>query len=265
MAEPLLATAGLTKRFGGLVGASEVALAVEPGEIHAVIGPNGAGKTTLVAALAGELRPDAGTIRFAGHDISRLGPAHRAALGIVRSFQITSVFREFTALDNVALAVQAHTGHSFRFWRPAREDPLLREPARAVLAEVGLADRADVTAAALAPGENRALEVALVLATRPRLRLLDEPMAGVGPGAPAVAGYGALAHDDESGKYGLSSDEASQGKADDVATKECGSDKCKIIFRTGPRQCGAIALGESDKAWGAATRPQRASAELAAM
>jgi branched-chain amino acid transport system ATP-binding protein len=180
MAEKLLETAGLTKRFGGLVAASEVALAVDPGEIHAVIGPNGAGKTTLVAALAGELRPDSGTIRFAGHDISRLGPSRRAALGIARSFQITSIFREFTALDNVALAVQAHAGHSFRFWRAARSDPLLREPARAVLAEVGLAERADVTAASLAHGEKRALEIAMVLATRPRLLLLDEPMAGMG-------------------------------------------------------------------------------------
>src|SRR5256884_5965220 len=165
MAEPLLATAGLTKRFGGLVGASEVALAVEPGEIHAVIGPNGAGKTTLVAALAGELHPDAGTIRFAGHDISRFGPAHRAALGIARSFQITSIFREFTALDNVALAVQAHARHSFRFWRAARSDPRLREPARAALDEVGLGGRLDVPAGALSPGERRVLGLAMVLAT----------------------------------------------------------------------------------------------------
>ncbi len=181
MPEPLLATSGLTKRFGGLIAASEVALAVEPGEIHAVIGPNGAGKTTLVAALAGELRPDAGTIRFAGHDISRFGPARRAALGIARSFQITSIFREFTALDNVALAVQAHSGHSFRFWHPARSDRRLREPARAVLAEVGLGPRADVTAASLSHGEKRALEIAMALATRPLLLLLDEPMAGMGP------------------------------------------------------------------------------------
>src|SRR5206468_2092372 len=138
MPEPLLETQGLTKRFGGLVAASEVALTVEPGELHAVIGPNGAGKTTLIATLAGELPADAGTIRFAGHDVSRLGPARRAALGIARSFQITSIFREFSALDNVALAVQAHSGHSFRFWRPAAQDPLLRAPAQAVLAEVGL-------------------------------------------------------------------------------------------------------------------------------
>src|SRR5438876_7436013 len=137
MAEKLLETEGLTKRFGGLVAASEIALAIEPGEIHAVIGPNGAGKTTLIAALAGELRPDAGTIRFAGRDISHLGPGRRAALGIARSFQITSVFREFTALDNVALAVQAHAGHSFRFWRGARGAPRVGAPARAGLARVG--------------------------------------------------------------------------------------------------------------------------------
>src|SRR5713226_2331641 len=181
MAEPLLETSGLTKRFGGLVAASDVALTVMPGEIHAVIGPNGAGKTTLLATLAGELRPDAGTIYFDGHDISRLGAARRAALGIARSFQITSVFREFTTLDNVALAVQAQAGHSFRFWRPAARDTRLRGPARAVLAQVGLAERAELPAAALSHGERRALELAMVLATRPRLLLLDEPMAGMGP------------------------------------------------------------------------------------
>jgi branched-chain amino acid transport system ATP-binding protein len=181
MVEPLLETSGLTRRFGGLVAMSEVALGVAPGEIHAVIGPNGAGKTTLVATLAGELHPDAGTIRFAGHDISRLGTTRRAALGIARSFQITSIFREFSVVENVALAVQAHEGHSFRLWRPARTDPRLREPARAVLAELGLAERADMTAAALSHGEKRVLEIAMVLATRPRLLLLDEPMAGMGP------------------------------------------------------------------------------------
>jgi branched-chain amino acid transport system ATP-binding protein len=186
MAEPLLATSGLTKRFGGLVAVSEVALAVEPGEILAVIGPNGAGKTTLVTALAGELRPDAGTIRFAGIDISRLGAAGRAALGISRSFQITSVFREFTALDNVALSVQAQAGHSFRFWRSAAGDARLREPARATLDEVGLGARADVPAAALSHGERRALELAMGLASRPRLLLLDEPTAGMGPAESAA-------------------------------------------------------------------------------
>ena len=180
-APPLLETARLTKRFGGLVAVNNVDLTVLQGEIHAVIGPNGAGKTTLVALLAGELRPDRGEIRFAGRDISRLGPARHAALGIARSFQITSVFRDFTALDNVALAVQAHAGHSFRFWAPASRDPTLREPARGALAEIGLAGRAEVPAAALSHGERRALELAMVLASRPRLLLLDEPTAGMGP------------------------------------------------------------------------------------
>jgi branched-chain amino acid transport system ATP-binding protein len=179
VAEPLLATEGLTKRFGGLVATSEVSLEVEPGEVHAVIGPNGAGKTTLVAQL--ELTQDAGTISFAGTDISRLGTARRAALGMARSFQITSIFPEFTALDNVALAVQAHAGHSFRFWGAARRDARLREPARAALDEVGLGGRIDVPAGALSHGDRRVLELAMVLATRPRLLLLDEPMAGMGP------------------------------------------------------------------------------------
>lgn len=180
MAETLLAVTGLTKRFGGLLAIGDVTLSVRQGEIHAIIGPNGAGKTTLVSALAGELRPDSGAVRFAGNDISRLGPAGRAALGIARSFQITSVFREFTALDNVALAVQAHEGHSFRFWRPTSRDRRLREKAREALAEIGLAGRAGMPAAALSHGERRALELAMVLASGPRLLLLDEPMAGMG-------------------------------------------------------------------------------------
>jgi branched-chain amino acid transport system ATP-binding protein len=181
VAETLLETAGLTKRFGGLVATGEVSLSVAPGEIHAVIGPNGAGKTTLIGQLSGELIPDSGSIRFAGADISRLGPARRAALGIARSFQITSIFREFTTLDNVALAIQARAGHSFRFWRAARQDASLRDPAFAALGVVGLAGRADLPAGSLAHGEKRALELAMALATGPRLLLLDEPMAGMGP------------------------------------------------------------------------------------
>jgi branched-chain amino acid transport system ATP-binding protein len=181
MIDALLSTRHLVKRFGGLVATNELDLDIIGGEIHAVIGPNGAGKTTLVAQLAGELAPDTGTIRFAGSDITREPPARRAARGLARSFQVTNVFPEFSVLDNVALAVQAHAGHSFRFWRPARRDPALREPARACLAEVGLADRAEIAAGILAHGEKRALELAMVLATQPRLLLLDEPMAGMGP------------------------------------------------------------------------------------
>ena len=179
-AEPLLATRGLTKRFGGIVATDRLDLSVEAGEIHAVIGPNGAGKTTLIAQLSGELRPNSGTIRFAGGDVTHLPAYARARLGLARSFQITSVFRGFTALDNVALAIQAHAGHSFHFWRDARRDIGLREPARRVLDDVGLGARADVPAASLAHGERRQLEIAMALATAPRLLLLDEPMAGMG-------------------------------------------------------------------------------------
>ena len=179
MAEPLLSIRGLVKRFGGLVATDQLTLEVAYGELHAIIGPNGAGKTTLIAQLAGELSPDGGRIRFAGEDITAL-PAHaRSARGLARSFQITSIFPEFTVLDNVALAVQAHAGHSFRFWRPARAEPSLRQPAREMLERVGLGARADAPAANLAHGEKRALEIAMALATRPRLLLLDEPTAGM--------------------------------------------------------------------------------------
>jgi branched-chain amino acid transport system ATP-binding protein len=171
---------GLTKRFGGLVATSAVDLDVVEGETHALIGPNGAGKTTLISQLAGDLPPDAGVTRFAGADVTRLGAPERSLRGLARSFQITSVFRDFTALDNVTLAVQAHAGHSFRFWRPVRRDPSLVDPARRTLDAVGLAARADVVAETLAHGEQRQLEIAMVLATEPRMLLLDEPMAGMG-------------------------------------------------------------------------------------
>jgi len=158
-----------------------VDLDVAEGETLAVIGPNGAGKTTLIGQLSGVLRPDAGTIRFAGAEVTTLSAAARSHRGLARSFQITSIFRDFSALDNVALAVQAHAGHSFRFWRAARAEATLREPARAILAQVGLGPRADVIAGTLAHGEQRQLEIAMALATRPRLLLLDEPVAGMGP------------------------------------------------------------------------------------
>ena len=176
----MLEVRGLVKQFGALRATDGIDLEVREGETHAVIGPNGAGKTTFISQLAGNLRPDAGTVRFAGADITALPAPRRARLGLARSFQITSVYPEFSALDNVALAVQAHTGHSFRFWRPARGDATLVEPALKVLHEVGLGPRAHVLAANLAHGEQRQLEVAMALATGPRLLLLDEPMAGMG-------------------------------------------------------------------------------------
>src|ERR1051325_9708263 len=147
MAEPLLAIEGLTRRFGGIIASDGVSLAVPEGELHAIIGPNGAGKTTLIGQLTGEVEPEAGRIRFAGVDITALPAYRRSLIGLARSFQITSLFLDFTALDNVAFAVQAHAGQSFRFWRNARGERDLREPARAALERVGLADRADVIAA----------------------------------------------------------------------------------------------------------------------
>ena len=181
MAEPLLSAERLVKRFGGLVATDNVTLEVRPGEIHALIGPNGAGKTTLVGQLTGNLAPDSGTIRFAGRDVTRLPMHARARLGLARSFQITAVLREFSALDNVALAVQAHAGHSFRFLADARRDARLRDPARRGLEAVGLGARADTPAATLSHGEQRQLEIAMALAGDPRVLLLDEPMAGMGP------------------------------------------------------------------------------------
>jgi len=177
---PLLEVRSLVKYFGALAATDTLDLTVTTGEIHAIIGPNGAGKTTLLAQLMGELQPDAGTIRFAGQDITHMPMHRRVALGLARSFQVTSVFKGFSALDNVALAVQAHAGHSFRFWRPARASKHLRGPALQALGRVGLASRAYTLAAHLSHGEQRQLEIAMVLASQPRLLLLDEPMAGMG-------------------------------------------------------------------------------------
>jgi branched-chain amino acid transport system ATP-binding protein len=179
--DALLEIDGLTKRFGGVVASDDIMLTVPEGELHAIIGPNGAGKTTLIGELAGEITPDSGRIRFGGRDITALPIHRRSALGLARSFQITSLIPDFTALDNVAFAVQAHSGHSFCFWRDARSDAALREPARAMLTRVGLADRADAPVARLSHGEHRQIEIAMALATKPRLLLLDEPMAGMSP------------------------------------------------------------------------------------
>ena len=176
----MLEVRNLTKNFGALRASDGIDFDVAEGETHAVIGPNGAGKTTFISQLAGNLRPDAGRIAFAGEDITRLPAARRARKGLARSFQITSVYPEFSALQNVALAVQARSGHSFRFWRDARGDASLLSPAREFLEQVGLENRIDILAANLAHGEQRQLEVAMALATRPRLLLLDEPMAGMG-------------------------------------------------------------------------------------
>jgi branched-chain amino acid transport system ATP-binding protein len=179
--DALLAARGLVKRYGALVATDDTSFDVLPGEVHAVIGPNGAGKTTLIGELTGEIRADAGRVLFDGRDVTALPVYRRAMLGLARSFQITSVFLDMTVLDNVALAAQVHAGHSFRFWRRARRDPALRRPAQAALDQVGLGHRGAVAAADLSHGEQRQLEIAIALATGPRLLLLDEPMAGLGP------------------------------------------------------------------------------------
>ncbi len=180
-AAPLLQVRSLRKRFGGVVATDDVTLDVDEGSVHALIGPNGAGKTSLIAQLSGSLAPDAGEIRFAGVDVTRLSQHARVKAGLVRSFQITRLFKGFSALDNIALAVQARSGSSLSFWRPVAREAALFDEARALLEDIGLGQRADASAAVLSHGEQRALEVGLALATRPRLLLLDEPMAGTGP------------------------------------------------------------------------------------
>ncbi len=181
MAKAMLSVRKLNKHFGGIVATDELDLDIPKGELHAVIGPNGAGKTTLIDQLSGRLESDSGDVWFNGENITNLSAPARSRRGLARSFQITSIFRNFTTLDNVALAIQAHDGHSFRFWHPARTDETLRAPARATLDRVGLGARADVVAGTLAHGEQRQLEIAMALATGPKMLLLDEPTAGMGP------------------------------------------------------------------------------------
>ncbi len=179
MTTPVLEARQLIKRFGGLVATDNLSMTVNPGELHAVIGPNGAGKTTLIGQLTGAIRPDGGDIFLHGRRITHLPTFRRSRLGLARSFQITSVFSEMTVLENVALAVQAHSGHSFRFWKPALRDPALREAAEQSLDFIGLAPRRDDQVGNLSHGEQRQLEMAMALATKPRILLLDEPMAGM--------------------------------------------------------------------------------------
>ena len=177
---PLLRVDNLVRRYGGITATDNLSMEVVPGELHAIIGPNGAGKTTLISQLTGHLAPNAGTVSLAGRDITHMPAYRRCALGLARSFQITSLLKDFSAIDNVALAAQAHDGHSFRFWGNARKERHLRDNARAALERVGLGKRADIVVSQLSHGEQRELELAVALATKPQLLLLDEPMAGLG-------------------------------------------------------------------------------------
>lgn len=180
MSEPILSCHDLNKEFGGISATEQVNLDLQPSELHAIIGPNGAGKTTLISQLSGDLAPDSGRIMFEGQDITHQPTHRRSLLGLARSFQITSIFLHMTVRDNVALAVQAHRGHSFRFWRPTHSDKDLIEPAMQALEHVGLHERHALPAQELSHGERRQLEIAMALATEPKVLLLDEPMAGMG-------------------------------------------------------------------------------------
>ncbi len=179
--EPLLQLTGLHKAFGALKASDGIDLTVLPGEIHALIGPNGAGKSTLIAQIAGGLTPDAGDITLLGEEVTDWSVARRARLGLGRTFQVSSLATEFSVLRNVMLAVQARQSGAWGFWRPVRRDESLRAEALGVLDRVRLTLRADDPVSALSHGERRLLEVAMALALRPKLLLLDEPMAGLGP------------------------------------------------------------------------------------
>jgi branched-chain amino acid transport system ATP-binding protein len=180
MAEPLLDLRGLRKTYGALVVTDDVNLAVQPGELHAIIGPNGAGKTTLIHQISGMLPSNSGQILFAGEDVTNLSMPQRVHRGLARSFQITSILPGFSALENVALAVQARSGSSFRLFGDASQEKSLNDPAMDCLNQVGLGARAHIPAGLLSHGEKRQLELAIGLATEPRLLLLDEPLAGTG-------------------------------------------------------------------------------------
>jgi len=177
----MLEIRGLTKRFGGVVAVDAVKLAVRASEVHALIGPNGAGKTTLIAQVSGSLAADAGEIYFLGEELTRKPQHARVRAGLARSYQITSIFRRFSVLDNLALAVQARSGSSLSFWRPVAGEKALFDEAASIAAQINLQDKLNSISGTLAHGEQRALEVGLALATRPKLVLLDEPMAGMGP------------------------------------------------------------------------------------
>ena len=178
---PLLKIDGLQKSFGGVRASDDINLEVEQNELHAIIGPNGAGKTTLISQLCGTLKPDGGVIIFDGTDITSMAAYKRARLGITRSFQITSLLMAMSVLENVALGVQARSGHSFRFIKPAHSIKSIRSQAYEVLERVGLGERADDLTANLSHGEHRQMEIAMALASDAKLMLLDEPMAGLGP------------------------------------------------------------------------------------
>jgi branched-chain amino acid transport system ATP-binding protein len=182
MTEPVLQARGISKSFGALKASSDVSLDLRVGEIHALIGPNGAGKSTLIKQIAGNLRPDSGSVEFLGQDVTGLDTVARARLGLGRTFQISALAMEFTVLQNAVLGALGARGDVLRFFRPVMQDRALVERAREALERVGLQDHAATRTAELSHGQRRQLEVAVALTLRPRAFLMDEPMAGLGAG-----------------------------------------------------------------------------------
>ncbi len=182
MSDCILQVRDLSKSYGAVMASRKLCFDIRRGEVHALIGPNGAGKTTAVNQLSGEIFPDSGSILFDGREIARMPPHKRARLGLARSFQITSIFEDLTVEENLALAIIAHNGHNYRFWRNCLRTPLVRKELPAALARIDLDKRAHTAANCLSHGEKRQLEVGMALTCRPKLLMLDEPMAGMGPG-----------------------------------------------------------------------------------
>ncbi len=180
MAKNLLVTRNLSKSFGGVKAADNINLEIVSGELHALIGPNGAGKTTLISLITGILRCDSGEIRFDDNRINDVSAPSRSLMGLARSFQVTSILKDFTCQENVALAIQAHDGHSFRFWKRVSSETDIQDKALDVLRSVGLHTHSETIAGNLAYGDQRHLEIAIALATKPKLLVLDEPLAGMG-------------------------------------------------------------------------------------
>lgn len=180
MKQPILTVEKLSKHYGGILANTAIDFAAHVGEVHAVIGPNGAGKTTFLKQLVGSIQSDAGLIRLNGREVTGLAMHTRSQLGIASTYQLTSIFPSLSTLDNVALAAQAHNGHSFRFWKPYANCSSLNETAMHWLSLVGLSKRGSERADTLSHGEHRLLEIAMALATGPKVLLLDEPAAGLG-------------------------------------------------------------------------------------
>ena len=181
MAEPILQVSNLSRKFGALQACNDVSLEVRTGEIHGLIGPNGAGKSTLLKLLAGELKPDSGSITLSGETIDALSEVQRSKAGLARTFQVSSIVPEFSARQNLTLAAVGEAGHPFRFFANVSKDVRLAKRVDALLSQYDLNGRADIPVSELSHGERRQLEVALALALEPSVLLMDEPMAGMGP------------------------------------------------------------------------------------